>query len=1162
MTAVIPSIVKTIKTIPVKAKPTIAKPQDKLPVDVAAVERNLKDFQRDTVDYVFKRMYLDADPALRFLIADEVGLGKTMVARGVIARAIEHMWDTVKQIDVIYICSNADIARQNIARLNVTGQKDITFTSRITLLPLERKEQNKENRINFISFTPNTSFDLKSNIGRAEERALLFLLLKKAWNLKEDDTVLSVLQGQKDYYRFRKLVDDIKSRKIDVSTSTHFANLLEERKTQDVLSGKPTLNQRFNELRKKIGKTKSHTGVNQENAWLRNQLIGELRGVLARACLGVLEPDIIILDEFQRFKHLVTTDGESEASQLAQALFDYQDKHNNAIKARVLLLSATPYKMYTLEDEGGDENHYQDFLATLKFLLASPEKARVLEDLLDQYRRELLQLPMQLSSGANSDGKGDKVLTTVKRKLEAELRRVMVRTERLAVSEDRNGMLVEVPCTSTRLNTGDLDSYLLLQNIAEVIDHPETLEYWKSTPYALNFMEDYQLKKKFKDSLTDPLKNTALVKLVDTYRERFLSQDEIKQYKKIDPANARLRGLLADTVEKGVWQLLWMPPSMPYYRLSGAYAQPGMDKFTKRLVFSSWRVVPKAIATLVSYEVEQQMMHSFEGNSNSENTPEARRKRRPLLRFARGADGRETGMPVLGLLYPSLTLARECDPLKFGLEFNKANAGELLDYEAIISCAEEKVRQLLKKIGVTPGVDNNKKEKSRVADEAWYWAAPILLDLYYHGEVTKAWIKNSNLAKTWADERSLESVNEEGEEDIEEVTRWAEHVKRAADLVQTGENGLGRPPEDLARVVAKLAVAGPGTTALRALSRLSDTGFELRLSDATGLLDNAASLAWGFRHLFNQPETMAMLRGEMEGEKSYWQKVLDYCVQGCLQSVLDEYTHFLREFLGMVDKEFSETTREIATAVRNALSLRTSALRVDEISTELSFTNNEERMVQNSNSFRMRTNFAMRFGDEKQEEMGQKVTRADQVREAFNSPFWPFVLVTTSVGQEGLDFHPYCHAVVHWNLPSNPVDLEQREGRVHRYKGHAVRKNLAAIYGLKSIKDAKGDPWQKLFEQGKRNRPKNETDLMPYWILPLKDGARIERHVPALPLSQDQRRLGKLRRSLAVYRMVFGQNRQEDLVSYLLGKVSEEQLAILIERLVINLEPPRKLSKK
>ena len=34
-----------------------------------------------------------------------------------------------------------------------------------------------------------------------------------------------------------------------------------------------------------------------------------------------------------------------------------------------------------------------------------------------------------------------------------------------------------------------------------------------------------------------------------------------------------------------------------------------------------------------------------------------------------------------------------------------------------------------------------------------------------------------------------------------------------------------------------------------------------------------------------------------------------------------------------------------------------------------------------------------------------RATQADRVvREAFNSPFWPFVLATTPVGQEGLDF--------------------------------------------------------------------------------------------------------------------------------------------------------------
>ena len=38
----------------------------------------LKDFQRRSVDYVFRRFYLDQDTTNRFLVADEVGLGKTI----------------------------------------------------------------------------------------------------------------------------------------------------------------------------------------------------------------------------------------------------------------------------------------------------------------------------------------------------------------------------------------------------------------------------------------------------------------------------------------------------------------------------------------------------------------------------------------------------------------------------------------------------------------------------------------------------------------------------------------------------------------------------------------------------------------------------------------------------------------------------------------------------------------------------------------------------------------------------------------------------------------------------------------------------------------------------------------------------------------------------
>ncbi len=172
----------------------------------------------------------------------------------------------------------------------------------------------------------------------------------------------------------------------------------------------------------------------------------------------------------------------------------------------------------------------------------------------------------------------------------------------------------------------------------------------------------------------------------------------------------------------------------------------------------------------------------------------------------------------------------------------------------------------------------------------------------------------------------------------------------------------------------------------------------------------------------------------------------------------------------------------------------------------------------------------------------QVLNRAHSVRSAFNSPFRPFILASTSVGQEGLDFHGYCHRVWHWNLPSNPVDMEQREGRVHRYKGHAIRKNIARKYGLRGLQagwcDGK-DPWQVLFEAVRRDRGSNMTDLYPFWIFDdedLIDAAKIERCVVLPPFSSEVARFDYLKRSLAVYRLAFGQPRQEDLVAFLANR--------------------------
>jgi hypothetical protein len=163
---------------------------------------------------------------------------------------------------------------------------------------------------------------------------------------------------------------------------------------------------------------------------------------------------------------------------------------------------------------------------------------------------------------------------------------------------------------------------------------------------------------------------------------------------------------------------------------------------------------------------------------------------------------------------------------------------------------------------------------------------------------------------------------------------------------------------------------------------------------------------------------------------------------------------------------------------------------------------------------RLRCRHAVRFAEIK--EADGAVSRLDAVRAAFNSPFRPFVLASTAVGQEGLDFHPWCHAVVHWNLPRSPVELEQREGRVHRYKGHAVRLNVARFLGLASLTPAVGSSSEtvRLLAEG-------------------KNPVKIRRIVPYLNHSREAESWPRLRARLATYRLVIGLPRQEDLLDAL-----------------------------
>ena len=197
----------------------------------------------------------------------------------------------------------------------------------------------------------------------------------------------------------------------------------------------------------------------------------------------------------------------------------------------------------------------------------------------------------------------------------------------------------------------------------------------------------------------------------------------------------------------------------------------------------------------------------------------------------------------------------------------------------------------------------------------------------------------------------------------------------------------------------------------------------------------------------------------------------------------------------------------------------------------------------------IRTHFAVAFtkGEGKETDTDRKKT----IRDAFNSPFWPFVLASTSIGQEGLDFHNYCRRIVHWNLPSNPIDLEQREGRINRFECLAIRQNIAKRYG--TIHFGK-DIWNEMFEEASvREKASDSSDLIPYWGLQKTDDMiRIERIVPMYPFSRDELAYERLIKILSMYRLTLGQARQEELLEYLFKNCDNPDE---LKDLFINLSP-------
>ena len=1090
-------------------------------IDVEAVLADLKDFQRRTARWAFERMFADRSPAIRFLVADEVGLGKTHVAKGVIAQVIDHLRRTGDaRHDIVYVCSNAAIARQNIRKLVPKGIEPLEDVDRLTMLALAQLNDGDESQtgINLLAITPGTSLKFGRSTGKFRERCLAYAFLRAHWGRSVMTRPArwlfwhGVSAGNPDE-RLRRA--ERQYRPMIKGSLGDFAELLADLDKTRRGKGKPTVRGTFEELVNRLAWKRRFPDDLQEK---RTELIGEVRRVMAIVGIGALRPDLVVLDEFQRFKDLLQHEPGNIAAELAYRLFNFEDPESGRA-TRTLLLSATPYRLYTTADQI-DGNHYQDFLATCSFLLRDSTRVDRLQHLFDDLRTALL------SRGSLSDAEaicGD---------IGTQLRGVMARTERLAATPDRDGMLRELDAV-VPVKPDDLRAYLRLGDLAETVEHQEPAEYWKSGPYLVNFMERYKLKDAVARAAEDG--RFAGGEGLDP-GPGLLSWNEIEAYRRVDPQNGRLRWLLDDLAHGHAFELLWIPPSVRYYDAGSVYESPEATSFTKRLIFSGWAVVPKVVSSLVSFEAERR---AFAARSHSYTTDYRRRGGQRLAfrttersigdaKPGEAATGRRpAAMTAFLLTWPSPNLAEFGDPRPL-VRHAPRDVAEVLDIVGtrVADAIEPLVR-------LAPGVG--------VVDQRWYWAAPLFLDQRRH-QATSARLLGRDSESLWEGDQAGRGLRA--------------HLAEARAMVEDGPEALGRPPDDLVEVLAELAVGGPAQCALRMFSSVSGLPTS---HDCTVV--NAARVGAAFRSFFNAPEVTAVIVGadsqESEADESgsrYWRDVIRHSIDGNLQAVLDEHAHVLRDWLGHLnlveDSRRVTAANDIAANVAEALELRTSSFRVDIPGRR---PNGDGIGFQER---RMRTRFAVAFGNQTLDDGGE--ARVESVSRAFNSPFWPFVLTSTSIGQEGLDFHLWCHAVVHWNLPANPVDLEQREGRVHRYKGHAVRRNIATAFGPELYTDGlsgSADPWSELFEIAVAKRSEAAGDMVPYWVFH-QGPAKIERHVPVMPFSRDAAALPRLRKTLAAYRLAFGQPRQEELVEFLRADRSDEDLVRLASQLRIDLSPP------
>ena len=976
----------------------------------------------------------------RFLVADEVGLGKTVVARGVMEGLMRRQRGG-RPLRVFYVCSSLEIATQNKdSLLKVISDPDTRDRAtcdvdRLTLAPNEALPDKVP--LHLYTLTPSTSIpDRKGShrSGTAQERALIHNLLAARYpSLIIDDqggewlrrNAVASWESWKQSSRCQPSPSLIR---------TYFPVLREQLE----LAPRAHL---LTAIRRKL--TESPLGI-----------INLLRVALAKTGLDQLAPDLVIFDEFQRFQDLLV--GGNRGSDIAQEMV-----RTGVGGPAVLLLSATPYRLYggDLDHLFGEVAHHKQFFDLIYWLFGSNDQAC-------DRRLELESLFGRYGDALRSAAPTGPATVDVKTQIEERLRTIVARTERFGHEAGQDAAKrIDLPAP---LNTADLQAF---RHMVECFTGDAgdgasgggaAVAYWSSVPLPMQTLgPDY----KAWNSARRLLPKKGALRLTRAKIEKFRGPTAWP--------HPKLRAMCARFPPETL-AIPWLPPSMPWWPLGKRWVGAAPDK---ALLFSRFRAVPRAVAGLMSYDLERHLL-SPSGLEFRDVT-----KRSPL------GPQREN----LAYFHPSFALARLIDPWR-------VRAGSV---KHLVRYAIGKTASALTQLGVEV---HDRETRARALPEL---LVRLERRLGTWENSLEAW---RCLAESVA--RRREEVG--GTSLRARVDQWDAAVDGRLDAVNRRE----------LQTLANAAIASPGTVLARSLVRH-------RLALDTGVVTSFRALraSWeGLRSYLNNQ----WMAASMDGRGNYRKRISRAILDGNLESVLDEHLWVIGT-LRHLDSE------ALVHHLTTALSLRTSDVKLYGLGRD--------------SDYHLRSHAVLAFNQAARryrpgaDEGADPAVRTEDVRIAFNSPFWPHVLATTSVGQEGLDFHTWCAAIVHWDLPSNPVDLEQREGRVDRYAGLSIRR----VLGKMSVPDRDNvgegcSPWGVLADQAERAHQDDSVGLAPWWLV---EGARIQRLVFDVPLSEAKARFEDLRQQRILYRLTLGQPDQSDLVKALRNRISTDDLVAA----TINLSP-------